>query len=139
MRIILIITLMMFVVAPISASADDDHMLIAKTIQKYFDGATNGDADLVSEAFAESLEVQGMREGDILRLTVPDYLQIVKEGRTKGRVSRLISVDVSKNAAMAKAEIKMGERTLIDYFLLLKTADGWKISNKIFAEITPKK
>lgn len=129
----------MLVVAPISASADDDHMLIAKTIQKYFDGATNGDADLVSEAFAGSLEVQGMREDKILRLTVPEYLQIVKDGRTKGRVSRLISVDVSKNAAMAKAEIKMGERTLIDYFLLLKTADGWKISNKIFAEITPKK
>ena len=42
------------------------------------------------------------------------------------------AIDISGTAASAKITLVHGAITFIDYFVLLKTEQGWKIVNKAF-------
>ena len=42
------------------------------------------------------------------------------------------AIDIGGTAASARITLVHGAVTFIDYFVLLKTAQGWKIANKAF-------
>ena len=42
------------------------------------------------------------------------------------------AIDIGGTAASAKITLVHGAITFIDYFVLLKTEQGWKIANKAF-------
>ena len=103
-------------------------------IQKYFDGTEQGKLELLSEAFLPTAEIQYVLEGGVLgRLPFPEYLTRFTQGRKTQRKGRLVSIDATGNAATVKVEIFMAsnDRVYTDYILLLKLADGWRISNKV--------
>lgn len=108
---------------------------VRAAVQKYFDGTSIGKPELIAEAFLPSLELQSVRKGKLQRRKAPDYIAGFEPGVEYDRQSRLISMDVSADAAMAKAEIVMAGRRYIDYLLLLKIDGEWRISNKIYTAL----
>ncbi len=119
------------------ASANGDLGEIQSVVQKYFDGTSQGKPELVREAFLPSLELQFVGgDGELKRWKGQDYIDGIKVGEVNRRVGRLVSVDFTDNAAVAKAEIASGDRLFTDYLLLLKVKEGWRISNKTFTRGT---
>lgn len=118
-----------------TSARDADVAQIQRVIQQYFDGTSKGKPELIERAFLPSLELQAVRDGKLVRRKRNDYIKLFKKGKTNNRVGRLISIDVSNDAAVAKAEIVMGNKVYIDYFLLLRLDSGWKIANKTYTRL----
>lgn len=128
------LAMILFVSVPTQTVMANDYLEVQSVIQKYFDGTEKGMLDRLSEAFLESAEIQYIQEdGTLGRLPFPEYLSRFTEGRQIERYGRLVSMDVTGSAATAKVEIYMAsrERVYTDYILLLKTRQGWRISNKV--------
>ncbi|NMP31111.1 nuclear transport factor 2 family protein [Thalassotalea sp. M1531] len=130
-KVILSITLLL---VSVSSFANPEHQKIAGVIQKYFDGSSKGKPHLLSEAFTDSLELQHVKEGKLVRWQGADYISRFKPGKTNGRIGNIVSIDVTGNAAVVKATIKAGKTLFTDYLLLLKLEAGWKITNKTFTK-----
>ncbi len=112
----------------------DDFTDIRSVVQKYFDGTEQGKLELLPEAFMPTAEIQYVLEdGSLGRLPFAEYVSRFTQGRITQRKGRLVSMDVTGSAAVAKVEIFMASRDRVytDYILLLKLTEGWKISNKI--------
>ena len=61
-------------------------------------------------------------------------------GRGRGDRRRTIdAVDVTGTAAMARATLSHGPTTLRDYFVLLKVDGEWRIANKTFSAVPPRR
>ena len=114
------------------AVAEDQTESISQTVQNYLDGTQYGDPELIEAAFAKSLEVQWLGDGDILmRRTAPDYIDQFRDGEYRDRKGSIILIDSTDRAATVKAEIEWNGRRYTDYMLLLKIEGEWKITNKI--------
>jgi len=113
--------------------ADEDVTAITSVIQKYFDGTSKGQPELVKQAFAESLELQYVgKKGELKRWQGTDYVANIKQGKIKNRIGKIVSMDITGNAAVVKATVTSGKTLFTDYLLLLKLKSGWVITNKIF-------
>lgn len=132
-HVIRLVYLAFICIAQPAFANSQDVLEIAQVVQKYFDGTALGKPDLIREAFLPSLNLQTIRDGKLHSRTAEQYIEVFKPGQPHDRKATLLSVDVTGIAATAKAEITMGPRVYVDYFLLLKTPEGWKISNKIYA------
>lgn len=128
-RILISIVLLMF---SMSGFANQEHQQIASVIQKYFDGTSKGKPRLLNEAFTESLELQYVKDGKLARWMGTDYIARFQPGKTNGRIGKIVSIDVTGNAAVVKATVQSGKTLFTDYLLLLKLDAGWKITNKTF-------
>lgn len=105
---------------------------ITSTIQLYFDGTQYGEPELVSKAFAETLFVQWIdADGNFRSRDASSYIERIEKGRQVARFGKIVSLDVTDNAASAKVEISYGQKLYTDYLLLLKIDGVWKITNKI--------
>ena len=70
------------------------------------------------------------------------YIANLKVGEKTNRIGRIISIDIEKDAAIAKVEIVIPNfRSFIDYFLILKYKGTWKIVHKSYSwrELTGEK
>jgi len=122
-----------WVFAPLSpALAQDTHSSIRETVQNYLDGTRHGNPDLVDSVFADSLEVQWLGEGDVLRRRVAaDYIDMFRDGKFRDRKSRIVMIDATDRGATVKVEIEWNDRLYTDYMLLLRIEGKWQIMNKI--------
>lgn len=127
----LLVSACLCLLTPVKVIADD-FADIRLVLQKYLDGTSQGKPELVQEAFLPTLEIQYVWSDGVFRqLKGTDYIARIKKGEAVARIGTIHSIDVSGNAATAKVEIVWGERIYTDFMLLLKTNDGWHISNKI--------
>lgn len=117
-----------------STSSADELPLITAALMNYIDGTANGDPDQVRRAFHPDFNLYTVNDGDSLWIRSGEkYIAGIKPGEKNNRQGRIISIDVEKNAAMAKAEIAIpGWRIFTDYFLLLKYEGTWKIVQKSY-------
>ena len=105
---------------------------ISQVLQKYVDGTQYGKPELVEEAFLPSLEVQWVGDDNKLeRWPGPDYISNIEKGKESQRYGRVISIDATNSAAMAKVELEIGDLLYTDYMLMLKVEGEWRIANKI--------
>ncbi len=105
---------------------------ITTVVQKYLDGTSQGNPDLVSEAFLPSLEVQWLGEDDkLMRRPGPEYISRIKKNESVPRIGRIVSIDATERSAVVKVEIAWNDRIYTDYMLMLKVEGEWKITNKI--------
>ena len=126
----LLLLLIFLISAP--AIAQDQKASISETVQNYLDGTQFGDPELIEAAFAKSLEVQWLGDGDVLmRRTASDYIDLFRDGEYRDRKGSIILIDSTDRAATVKAEIEWNGRRYTDYMLLLKIEGTWKITNKI--------
>lgn len=116
-----------------SSFANDERLAITSVVQKYFDGTSKGRPELVTQAFAPSLELQYVnKKGQLGRWPGTEYIARIKPGKTNGRIGKIISIDITGDAAVVKATVSTAKSLFTDYLLLLKIDTGWQITNKIF-------
>ena len=116
----------------IAGSAQSDYDQIAETVSYYLDGGTNNDFETLKKAFHPDATMKYIKEGYQEVNAVEFFQSFMKPGPPQNRETKIISIDVSGEAAHAKLEIQYPTFAFIDYMNLLKIDGEWKIVNKIF-------
>lgn len=107
---------------------------IAETLQRYIDGARTGSIDLLRSAFTPEARVSGSYGGKPVSWTLQEFCDAVaKDGAAPGLEARVISMEHSGGAAMARLEALNWRGTrYTDFFVLVRGGDGWQIDSKVF-------
>ncbi len=119
-----------------SIQAQDETAAIRAALNDYIEGSTNGQPERLKKAFHPDLNLYYIRNGQVKVWSGTDYIADTKEGVPTGETGKILSIDYENNAAMAKVEIapENGKTPYIDYFMLLKTNNGWQIIHKMFTK-----
>ncbi len=119
-----------------SSALNVDQKKIEQTIQNYFDGWLTGDTTLIGSAMHASCHLKYFPRGEFANRTRAEYLSFFKpRPRLKDAEGRIISIDITLNAAAAKVELEIPGRLYTDYFNLLRIKDRWYIMDKISTNI----
>ncbi|GEM_PF-2886557 len=106
---------------------------IKATLHDYIEGTSNGEIERLRRAFHKDLNLYSVGKDNQLKVWKgQDYIGVFKEGEKSNRIGEVLSIDFENNAAIAKVKITSGDRVYIDYFLLLKLKEGWKIIHKSY-------
>ena len=119
-----------------SLVAQSDEALIRETLTKYIDGSTGGQPELLKEAFHKDLNLYYVKNNRVSVWSGKAYIADTKKGQPTGEQGKILSIDYTNNAAVAKVEITdpKSRTSYIDYFMLLKTNGTWTIIHKIFTK-----
>ena len=115
----------------------DERAIRSHIERHYFDGVRRADTALAHRAFHPVAVMYFVRDGGFAQRSIPDWLGGIA-GRDAGPARpdsiprRVVSVDVTGSAAMAKLELEYPEATVTDYMSLLKVNGEWTIVGKIF-------
>lgn len=104
-------------------------------LELYMRGHAEDNAEHMRAAFMPTARLESVREGPLTSWDVDFYCQRFKNTPAADEATRrrtIDSLDIVGTAAMAKVTLYHGAVTFTDYFLLLKTEQGWKIANKAF-------
>ena len=104
-------------------------------IEQYFLGHAMDDATFMRQAFLPTAHIESMREGVFTSWSLDVYCQRFKYQPASDEAMRKRTIDwieVKGSAACARITLVHGTTTFTDYFVLLKTVEGWKIANKAF-------
>lgn len=121
---------LLLLAAQLWALPDGERQGVEEALQHYLQGGSAGDAERVAKAFHPQAELKFVRDGAYFELPLKDYLARVT--RPVEREGRIVSIDISGNAAHAKIELESDRYKIVDYMNLLKIEGQWKIVNKIF-------
>jgi hypothetical protein len=118
------------------SSIDLEKELITKTLNKYINGSTGGQPKLLKEAFHPNLNLYYVKNNQISTWSGTAYIEDTKEGQPTGESGKILFIDYTNDAAVAKIEIAhpKSETPYIDYFMLLKTNGKWTIVHKMFTK-----
>ena len=118
-----------------AGSSDPDIEGIQQAVQHYLDGHASGDSAVMTRAFHESARLQFIRDGQYSTRTLESYLGGMGGSAAEDeadRRRRVVSIDYTGNAGVAKLELDYPGALITDYMQLLKIDGEWKIVNKIF-------
>ena len=136
MRKPILLVLLAHLVASSAANAqtkEQETEAIKIVCNYYLDGGTNGDSLLFSKAFSPGGQMQYMRNDTVVVVSLKDFMaRMPNNGKKTDRTTKIETVEVYGNAAMAKLTIEYPAFYFHDIMSLLKTKDGWKIVGKIF-------
>ena len=119
----------------------DERAAIGQTIQTYFDGLYDGDADQLASIFHEAAALTFEQDGNVTVLPLAQWLKAVRERpapRAKGlaRDDAILQLDQSgPTTAFVKVKCQMPPRYFTDYLSLLKADGRWLIVQKVFATV----
>lgn len=134
-RLIFISNLFFLFTIGLSAQATD-LQLIEKTLNYYLDGGTNNDFSMLEKAFHPDATMKFV--GDAYKaVNAVDFFRNAMEsgsGSKQKRKTRIVTVNVTGNAANAQLEMEYANFMLIDYMNMLKIDNEWKIVSKIFTK-----
>jgi hypothetical protein len=110
---------------------------ISAVIHLYFNGAYEGNADMLKQAFHPNAHITGILQGKYYEWTREEFIARVTQtptAATKNEVydKKIIYLDQQQDAAMVKAQVVAGNYAFTDYITLLKINDQWIIKNKSF-------
>ncbi|MFA9218947.1 MAG: nuclear transport factor 2 family protein [Sphingomonadaceae bacterium] len=117
------------------APDDAEAAAVLLPIEQYFLGHARDDAQPMRQAFLPTAHIESMRDGVFTSWPLDVYCERFKgtpAADEASRQRRVDWVDVDGNSACARVTLVHGAVTFTDYFVLLKTAEGWKIANKAF-------
>jgi Putative lumazine-binding len=135
------LTALILLFAPAGLAQPSDESGVRAAIEQYFKGHATGSPDEMRKAFLPSAHIEGIRNGTFTSWTAEEYSSRFSGKPAEGERARrrtIDSVDVSGNAAMARATLVHGGTTFTDYFVLLKVDGGWKIANKVYSSAPTK-
>lgn len=118
-----------------AATASAEEAAVRVPIEQYFLGHANDDAAHMRQAFLPTAHIESMREGVFTSWPREVYCERFKGTPQPDEATRRRTIDwidVHGTSACAKITLVHGATTFTDYFVLLKTAEGWKIANKAF-------
>ncbi len=117
----------------------DDRTAIEQTIQTYFDGLYEGDADKLASVFAETSALTWEQDGKVSVLGRDAWLDAVRKrpsskARNLPREDAILQIDQSgPTTAFVKVKCQIPPRYFTDYLNLLKVGGKWTIVQKIYA------
>ncbi len=134
-QLIIIVSILL---AQSSMAQSTDETLIRETLTQYIEGSTGGKPSLLKKVFYPNLNLYYVENNTIKIWSGKAYIEDTKEGKPTGEQGKILSIDYTNNAAVAKVEISHpNSRTpYIDYFMLLKTNGKWTIIHKMFTKKT---
>jgi hypothetical protein len=107
----------------------------------YMNGVCNlGDVEAIKKGFHEDFSLKGIRDGKVSVLPIAQWIKIIEKNKADGKYPaeqkttfEYPMIDVTGTAAMVKVKfIRSGKHIYTDYLLLLKFAEGWRITDKIY-------
>lgn len=114
-------------------SGDDDFSNIKKTLNYYLEGGTNNDFETLQRAFHKGATMKFINDEGYQSVNAVDFFKAnIEPGPPQKRKTRIVSINISGNAANAKLEIEYDDFMFIDYMNLLKIDGDWKVVGKIF-------
>ena len=128
------------VAAPLAAQApaaapDPEEAAIRVALEHYLAGHATGDGAHHRAAFHKVANLYFVRGDTVATRTGADYIA-GSPGKPAPdeaqRRRRILAIDRTGDAAVAKIELDYPNAVLTDYMALLKTGGEWKIVNKIF-------
>ncbi len=106
---------------------------ITEILLDYIEGTANGQPERLRKAFHPNFNLYTVSKDTLWTRSGEQYISNINVGEKSNRIGRIISIDIVKDAAIAKAEIEiLGWRTFTDYFLILKYQGSWKIVHKSY-------
>ena len=117
---------------------DPDERAIRRHIERnYFEGVRRSDTAAAHRAFHSVVTMYFVRDGAFAQRSIPDWLRGIAERATDPPVPdavprRILDVDVTGSAAMAKLELGYPDALVTDYMSLLKVDGEWTVVGKIF-------
>ena len=136
---VLLFTLVLLIVQPVQAQSEVQQ--IGDTIQRYIDGTSLNDSELIRSAFYDDADLFLSKEGhEIWLMPIDEYASGFdrgERGQPNGRIGRIISIEQQNDIALAKAEIEIPASNLkfIDVFILKRLSGEWKIISKAATRI----
>ncbi len=117
------------------AGAAGDEAGVRQAAELYLQGQATGRGEFMRQAFHPDAKLFSMRDGKVAQLTLDEFV-----GRFTGkpaadeakRKRRVVSVDVTGTAAVAKIDLDHPDAHIVDHLALLKVDGSWKIVNKTF-------
>jgi hypothetical protein len=116
-----------------------DYDAIVKTIQHYIDGMRAGKSDLMRPGFRPDASFIGFAGGTLYDNIQQLFDWIDQNGPAPDAQARFASIDVLESIAVVRLELENFSGKLAgsdvhmsDVFTLLKTDEGWKITQKTF-------
>lgn len=116
-----------------------DRAAIAQTIQTYFDGLYEGDADKLASVFHESSALTWEQDGRVSVLPRDAWLKAVRErpsAKSGGlpRDDAILQIDqAGPTTAFVKVKCQIPPRYFHDYLNLLKVDGRWLVVQKVYA------
>lgn len=120
----------------------DERAAIERTIQTYFDGLYEGDADKLASVFLPTSALTFEQVGQAQVLPLADWLKAVRErgapkARGLARDDAILLLDQSgPTTAFVKVKCQIPPRYFTDYLSLLKVDGRWQVAQKVFAAET---
>lgn len=110
-----------------------DREQITEILLDYIEGTANGQPERLRKAFHPNFNLYSIAKDTLWIRSGEQYIANTKVGEKANRIGRIISIDLEKDAAVAKAEILIPNwRTFTDYFLIMKYQGAWKIVQKSY-------
>jgi len=118
----------------VNGNAKSDLEQISAVLLDYIEGTANGQPERLRKAFHPDFNLYTVANDTLWIRSGEQYILDIKAGQQTDRIGNILSVDIEKDAAIAKAEIVIPNwRTFTDYFLLLKYNGSWKIVQKSYS------
>ncbi|OIJ65434.1 dehydrogenase [Streptomyces mangrovisoli] len=104
-------------------------------LHAYIRGHATGDPTHFRDAFLPTAHVEGIRDGGFVSWTLDAYCALfdghaAPDEATRSR--RVDAVEVHGSIGTATMTLRHGADTFTDVFLLVRTAAGWRIANKVY-------
>ncbi len=117
-----------------------EYQAVVKTAYNYFNGAANGDQELLSKAFdlefghVKMITVNKETEKETIRtVSLKEFSSYFKKATKDRWVANILSVDiVDDKMAMVKLSFETSKTHYIDYLVMYKRENKWRIINKTF-------
>ena len=119
----------------------DERAAIEQTVQTYFDGLYDGDADQLAGIFHADAALTFEQDGQVTVLPLVQWLKAVRErpspkARGLARDDEILMIDQSgPTTAFVKVRCQIPPRYFTDYLSLLKTQGRWLVVQKVFATV----
>lgn len=140
---ILVVTASLFYLSAVAQAEDvtsKDHKAVVATAYNYFNGLKNADQEMIAKAFDMDFGHIKMPSVDketgaatIKTYTLKKFATFFKEAKTEIWTAKILSVDiVDGKMAMVKLDFDTPKTHYIDYLVMYKRPQGWRIINKTF-------
>ena len=138
-RLMIVLTMMIAGAAGMSAQPQGAEAAVRKAIEDhYFKAHATGSGESLKGMFIDEGRMMWVQDGQLRTRTSADYIggfsgkPAADEAKRKRRI---LMVDVTGDAAVAKVELDNPGARLIDYFTLLRLGGEWKIVHKSFVRM----
>ncbi len=111
---------------------------INTTLIHYIEGTANSKPDRLNKAFHKDFNLYYIKKDTLGIIPGKKYITNFTQGKTFNRIGKVLSIDYEDDAGLAKIQVLMPDRdrVAIDYLLLLKIKEEWKIIHKSFTSKT---